>query len=32
MVFCMNEITEIRRFAKLRDRVVARLLENMFGT
>lgn len=31
MIFCMNEITELRRFSKLRDRIVARLLETMFG-
>jgi hypothetical protein len=30
MVFCMNEITEIRRFSKFRDRIVARLLQKMF--
>lgn len=31
MIFCMNEITEIRHFPGLRDRFVARLLRKMFG-
>jgi hypothetical protein len=30
MVFCMNEITEIRSFPGIRDRIVARLLQAMF--
>jgi len=31
IVFCMNEITEIRRFSSLRDRVVDHVLQEMFG-
>jgi hypothetical protein len=31
MVLCINEILEIHRFAGLRDRIVARLLQKMFG-